>query len=159
MELPGPQVLGRQYSRPAPSEALEGQDRPVVSAGAEPRTLLTCAEDALMAKLGRHLATQGTAVARGASTGDVLAFVRSALEGVAPPDGPMALQVPARFGERPLVTAEFVAHAHAHGLHVHVWTINDVDEMHRLLDLGVDGIVTDFPARLARVVAGRRGEG
>jgi glycerophosphoryl diester phosphodiesterase len=129
----------------------------VVSARAEARTLLTCAEDALMARLDRHLATVGAAVARGASTGDVLAFVRSALEGVAPPAGPMALQVPAEFGERPLVTREFVSHAHAHGLQVHVWTINDVDEMHRLFDLGADGIVTDFPARLARVVADRRG--
>jgi len=64
----------------------------------------------------------------------------------------MALQVPARFGEGPLVTAEFVAHAHAHGLHVHVWTINDVDEMHRLLDLGVDGVMSDFPGLLQEVV-------
>jgi glycerophosphoryl diester phosphodiesterase len=36
-----------------------------------------------------------------------------------------------------------------------VWTINEPDEMTRLLDLGADGLVSDFPARLARVV-GRR---
>ena len=136
---------------------VEGTVAAVVATGSEARTLLTSAEDALMAKLVGHLEARDVRVARGASTGDVLAFVRSALEGRPPPAGPMALQVPARFGERPLVTAEFVAHAHAHGLQVHVWTIDEPEEMHRLLDLGVDGIVTDFPARLARVVADRGG--
>ena len=46
-------------------------------------------------------------------------------------------------------------HAHVHGLQVHVWTVNDREEMNRLLDLGVDGIVTDYPARLADVIAAR----
>ena len=47
----------------------------------------------------------------------------------------MALQVPPEVMGRPLVTPEFVAHAHAHGLHVHVWTINEPAEIERLLDL------------------------
>ena len=63
----------------------------------------------------------------------------------------MALQVPPDFAGRPLVTREFVDHAHAHGLVVHVWTIDEPAEMRALLALGVDGIVTDFPARLARI--------
>jgi glycerophosphoryl diester phosphodiesterase len=127
----------------------------VVAAGHEARTLLTSGDDALTAKLRGHLDAEGVAVARGASAGDVLAFVRSALDGTVPPPGTMALQVPAGFAGRPLVTREFVAHAHAHGLQVHVWTINEPEEMTRLLDLGVDGIVTDFPARLARLAAAR----
>jgi glycerophosphoryl diester phosphodiesterase len=45
-----------------------------------------------------------------------------------------------------------VDHAHTFGIQVHVWTINDVDEMADLLALGVDGIVTDHPARLAELV-------
>ena len=64
----------------------------------------------------------------------------------------MALQVPPDFGGRPLVTREFVEHAHAHDLVVHVWTIDEPAEMRALLELGVDGIVTDFPARLAQVI-------
>jgi glycerophosphoryl diester phosphodiesterase len=68
----------------------------------------------------------------------------------------MALQVPAEFGGRPLVTREFVEHAHAHGLIVHVWTIDEPDEMRGLLELGVDGIVSDFPGRLAAVIGERR---
>ena len=67
----------------------------------------------------------------------------------------MALQVPARFGDGELVTGEFVAHAHAHEIQVHVWTINNEAEMRRLLDLDVDGLVTDFPARLVDVVRRR----
>jgi glycerophosphoryl diester phosphodiesterase len=39
---------------------------------------------------------------------------------------------------------------------VHVWTVNELDEMRRLLDLGVDGLVTDYPARLSRLIAERR---
>ena len=48
------------------------------------------------------------------------------------------------------MTPESVAGAHRVGLAMHVWTINDTTEMERLLRLGVDGIMTDFPTRLVR---------
>jgi glycerophosphoryl diester phosphodiesterase len=64
----------------------------------------------------------------------------------------MALQIPPTFGGNPLVTAELVEFAHRHGVQVHVWTINDEDEMRRLLDLGVDGVMSDFPGLLRKVV-------
>jgi glycerophosphoryl diester phosphodiesterase len=118
------------------------------------RTLLTAAIPALMERIHARLDDTGVDAARGASEADVLAFVRAALDGAPPPRGPMALQVPSDHAGAPLVTAPFVHHAHAFGLAVHVWTINEPDEMRRLLALGVDGIVSDFPRRVARVAAG-----
>lgn len=52
-------------------------------------------------------------------------------------------QVPARVGRRVFVDARYVAIAHEIGVPVHAWTVNDRAEMIRLLDLGVDGIMTD----------------
>jgi glycerophosphoryl diester phosphodiesterase len=120
------------------------------------RTLLTSADDATMERLRAAIRARGVPVAVGASAGDVLAFIRAALSQSTPPPGPMALQIPEDFAGRPLVTADLVRAAHAHGLHVHVWTVNEPERMHRLLDLGVDGIITDHPGRLARLVAARR---
>ncbi|MFC9807459.1 glycerophosphodiester phosphodiesterase [Streptomyces griseoaurantiacus] len=55
----------------------------------------------------------------------------------------VAVQVPERHGRVPVVDARFVRSAHARGLQVHVWTVNEAERMHRLLDLGVDGLMTD----------------
>nr|WP_221382376.1 glycerophosphodiester phosphodiesterase [Actinoplanes polyasparticus] len=54
-----------------------------------------------------------------------------------------AVQVPPRLGRITVVDRRFLALAHRLGLQVHVWTIDDPTEMTRLLDLGVDGIMTD----------------
>lgn len=70
-------------------------------------------------------------------------------------------QVPVRFRAptRPqgisVVTERFVGNAHHRGVPVHVWTIDDPVEMHRLLDLGVDGIMTDRPEILRDVLIER----
>lgn len=65
--------------------------------------------------------------------------------------GPCA-QVPVRQGKVTIVDERFVGAAHGRGMQVHVWTIDDPDEMRRLLDLGVDGIMTDRPAVLKAVL-------
>jgi glycerophosphoryl diester phosphodiesterase len=52
-------------------------------------------------------------------------------------------QVPARIGRRPFVDDRYLAAAHALEVPVHAWTVNDPAEMVRLLDIGVDGIMTD----------------
>lgn len=70
--------------------------------------------------------------------------------------GVQALQVPVRRGGIEVVTRGFVRRAHRLGLVVHVWTINDPAEMRRLLDLDVDGLVTDR-ADLLRDVLRERG--
>ena len=66
-----------------------------------------------------------------------------------------ALQVPATIGEIVVVDERFVERAHDHGLAVHVWTIDDPEEMERLLDLGVDGIMTDCPSVLEAILQRR----
>lgn len=66
------------------------------------------------------------------------------------------VQVPVRRHGVAVVDPGFVAAAHDLDLPVHVWTINDSDAMERLLDLGVDGLMTDRPALLRDVLV-RRG--
>ena len=66
-----------------------------------------------------------------------------------------ALQVPIELNGLTVVTPEFVERAHANGLAVHVWTINDRATMEWLLDIGVDGVMTDRPALLEQVLRER----
>jgi glycerophosphoryl diester phosphodiesterase len=70
----------------------------------------------------------------------------------------------ARFAERSvqcaqipyaMATSRFIARAHAAGLQVHAWTVNDPAVMGRLLDLGVDGIMTDQTVMLRDVLISR----
>ena len=64
-------------------------------------------------------------------------------------------QVPLQLGGRPLVDERFIATAHARGLQVHVWTVDDPAAAEELLDLGVDGVMTDRPAMLRDVLRAR----
>lgn len=67
----------------------------------------------------------------------------------------VAAQVPVAQSGIPVVDHRFVRTAHASGLQVHVWTVNEADHMHRLLDLGVDGIMTDHIDILRKVLEDR----
>ena len=66
-----------------------------------------------------------------------------------------AAQVPVRSKGVTIVRPAVVSAAHRHGVAVHVWTIDEPAEMHRLLDMGVDGIMTDRPAVLREVMIDR----
>jgi glycerophosphoryl diester phosphodiesterase len=66
-----------------------------------------------------------------------------------------ALQIPVRVGKAVLVSPGLLDAAHREGLAVHVWTIDDPAEMKRLLDLGVDGLMSDHPDRLVAAVLER----
>jgi len=67
------------------------------------------------------------------------------------------LQVPQRYGPVKIITRDFINKAHSRGLQVHVWTVDDRKEMSELLDLGVDGLMTDEPGTLKNVLL-ERGE-
>ena len=63
-----------------------------------------------------------------------------------------ALQVPETFRDLQIVNKRFIEAAHARNMRVQVWLVNDVTSMQRLLELGVDGIMTDYPQRLIEVL-------
>jgi glycerophosphoryl diester phosphodiesterase len=111
--------------------------------------ILASEHDQVLARV-RMLAPE---IATGFAYGEVLDFIQrvliNQLVDYRPPG--QALQIPPEFQGVPLVTAQTVAAAHALGCEMHVWTINEPREMERLLDLGVDGIMSDFPERLLTV--------
>ena len=67
-----------------------------------------------------------------------------------------AFQVPVSFGGHEVITERFVDVAHRHAVAVHAWTVNDIAEMDRLIDLGVDAVISDRPGVLANLLK-RRG--
>ena len=77
------------------------------------------------------------------------------LEAAYSPDA-QALQVPETFRDLRVVNRRFIEAAHARNMRVQVWTVDDVDAMQRLLNLGVDGIMTDYPQRLMNLLKKRK---
>ncbi len=65
-------------------------------------------------------------------------------------------QIPVRQNGLRVVDQELIDRAHELDLQVHVWTIDDREEMNRLIDLGVDGLMTDQPETLKSVLEGRK---
>jgi glycerophosphoryl diester phosphodiesterase len=107
-------------------------------------------------RLRRFRRLTGHRVATSASPGEVAAYAvlpgRLAARVVRRPS---VLQVPHRRGPLVVASAALVRRAHRGGLHVHVWTVDDADQMRTLLDRGVDGLMTDRTDILARVLAER----
>ena len=78
--------------------------------------------------------------------------VRSWIGVVKPFEGALAAQIPLKQGPITLTDKRLVDDAHSAGLQVHVWTIDEPDEMEHLLNLGVDGIMTDKPLVLKKIL-------
>ncbi len=131
------------------------------------------AVDALVEVIQRCNAIDRVCV--GAFSDDRIARVRDALPGVCTSLGPLGAlqlgqaamgehvgdlpdpcaQLPTHYGETEILTRPLLDEAHRRGIAVHVWTIDEPVEMERLLDLGVDGIMTDRPAVLRDVLERR----
>ena len=93
-------------------------------------------------------------VATSSGEGEVIAlFVLSKLflEATYGPEA-QAVQVPEYRSGLHVLTPRFVTAAHGRGLEVHAWTINETPDMERLVELGVDGVITDYPDRLLEVL-------
>jgi glycerophosphoryl diester phosphodiesterase len=113
------------------------------------RVVLAAEDDAIM----RRIRATAPGVATSASRGEILDFFArcfgKGFEAYA--SAARALQIPAQYEGIELVTPETLAAAHGVGLEVHVWTVNERDEMERLLRLGVDGVMSDLPGLLVTV--------
>ncbi len=64
----------------------------------------------------------------------------------------MAFQFPEYFGGIHVIRPELLEAAHSFNVQVHVWTVNEEEDLERMLELGVDGILTDYPDRLLRLM-------
>jgi glycerophosphoryl diester phosphodiesterase len=131
-------------------------------AGALDRVCLTAFSDRRVARLRRLLgprlcsATGPRAIA-GLRVASLLpGLVPLTTSTKAPWTGAGATQVPPAWGVVPVVDRRYIAAAHRCGLAVHVWTVDEPAEMTRLLDLGVDGIMTDRPSVALALLAARR---
>ncbi len=123
----------------------------IAAAGAQSRTLVVAQS---RGTIQRFREASGHQVATASSTLELLGFwLLSLLHLTWLIDPPFqALQPPERFRGLPVVTPGFVRAARRSDLRVDVWTIDDEADMRRLLGYGVDGIMTDRPDVLARVL-------
>lgn len=141
-------VIDAKSEDPALAEALV---RVVRNAGAVERVCLGSFQDEQAERLGLLLPEACRYLPQAAATCHVLA-ARSPTGGHGCPGGYELASLPHRMGELTVVDAALVAHFRERGMPVHVWTVDDEREMRDLLALGVDGIVTDRPDVLARVL-------
>ncbi|WP_448071421.1 glycerophosphodiester phosphodiesterase [Georgenia yuyongxinii] len=135
-------------TRPGTEEAVW---RVVEAAAGQARTLVVTDDGA---SIKRFRDVSGGSVATAASVAEFVKFWLLGKVRLArlyrPPF--QALQPPDSYKGFRIVTPSLIRQAHAAGLRVDVWTIDDEDDMRRLLAWGVDGIMTDRPDVLARVL-------
>lgn len=94
-----------------------------------------------------EVATSGTP----SEVSEFLAMYKTGIgESYTPPM--QALQIPENLGSLQIVSKDFIETAHRLNLKVHVWTINKTEDMQRLLEMKVDGIMTDYPDRLLNLL-------
>jgi len=122
--------------------------------GKDEQVLLATEKDVIMQNIRREIQENDLAIATGFSYGEVSAFMGWLARGKSgqyvPPGE--ALQIPCQYSGMTLVSEETVNAAHDMGVEMYVWTVNDTEEMERLLRLEVDGIITDYPDRLRDVI-------
>ncbi|MFC0531943.1 glycerophosphodiester phosphodiesterase [Phytohabitans kaempferiae] len=123
-------------------------------AGAGGRVLMASFSDARLVRI-RTLAGPDVATSLGMRAVARLRVASLTGQRLVLPPTAVAAQVPVRYGRLPVVDRRFVRCAHRLGLQVHVWTVDDPAEMHHLLDLGVDGIMTDRVDVLREVYVSR----
>lgn len=133
---------------PKRDRAVEPLTNAILAANALDRVLVGSFSDR---RINRARKLLGDGLAVGAGRRKVAALALRSWRIPVPLTSFDAAQVPARLGTIKIVTRRFVEHAHRLGIQVHVWGVDDPKEMHRLLDLGVNGLMTDEPEVLRSV--------
>ncbi|MDZ5078292.1 glycerophosphodiester phosphodiesterase [Nesterenkonia sp. HG001] len=139
------------------AQAVEEFVRIVEEHQAHDRVLVASFNDARRRRVTRRLTRRMLTSAGLASTAAFvllgpLGLMRAMSGRIAAVD---CLQVPVRQGPIRIITPGFLRRCHRAGLQVHVWVVDDAQEMHRLIDLGVDGLMTDDAEALAEVMRTR----
>lgn len=146
------ELINIEIKRTAPDTSPYEQDLAALLAEFDRTddTIVVSFSDAATERFKLHAPDVHTAT----GTGETAAFWASAQGPLlgAPNPRYQALQVPMTLNGLAVVTPAFVQRAHANGLAVHVWTINDRPTMEHLVGLGVDGIMTDRPELLEAVL-------
>lgn len=145
-----PQARALVEIKPVPTAMVTRVVETICRLGKQEQVLLATEDDRVMRDARAEIDRLGVSLATGFSRGEVASFMRWVAGGAndrfLPPG--QALQIPCEYGGAVLVSEQTIRSAHDLGIEMFVWTVNDVDEMARLLALGVDGIITDYPARL-----------
>lgn len=141
-------VVDAKADDPALAEALAADVR---AAGAVDRVCVGSFHDAQAERLGRLLPGACRYLPQDAATCHVM-NAKAGGAGAGCPRGFDLASLPHRMGALTVVDAKVVRYFHGRGMPVHVWTVDDEREMRDLLAIGVDGIVTDRPDVLARVL-------
>jgi len=123
----------------------------VRQAGAVDRVCLGSFHDEQGERLRTLLPEAAHFLSQGPATEHVTAARAGAAPGSAPAGWDLA-DLPHRLGDMVVVDEALVRHFHALGMAVHVWTVDEEPDMRALLAIGVDGLVTDRPDLLARVL-------
>ena len=127
----------------------------VCRAGKEHDVLLATEENQIMGEIRTELRESGLSIPTGFCYGEVEGFMAwlagNRRETYYPPG--QAMQLPCEFASMTLVSEQTINGAHDLGVEMYAWTINELAEMERLVRLGVDGIITDYPGRLGVLVA------
>jgi glycerophosphoryl diester phosphodiesterase len=118
----------------------------VKRADAADRILFATENDRVLRRLRRVCGTIPTSFS-GKEIAAFLHWVQGGMQGDYRPPG-AALQIPEMYGNHRLVSPETIHAAHAAGVEMHVWTVNEEADIRRLLAMGVDGVMSDWPVRL-----------
>ena len=137
---------------------LEGNDAIALDGGSEAASRFTNAAKRKLCSGGHDRKMPGWARSHKPATmgvNDTLVFWANSFGELEPEYEPPAqfLQVPTQFSGIEVLHPGFVPRAHELDMFVHIWTINDEEEMRFLIETyGVDGIMTDYPSRLTKVI-------